>query len=59
MTSYRIISQADASFAVEATDSHRNRFLTASFKTESDARGYIDRQAMLKPDTSPLMGTDD
>jgi hypothetical protein len=59
MTSYRIISQADASFAVEATDPHRNRFLAASFGTEAECRGYIDRQIAITSEALPPMGADD
>jgi hypothetical protein len=47
MTSYRIISQADATFAVEATDPQRNRSVTGNFKTEDEARRYIDRHIAL------------
>lgn len=44
MASYRIVSQADATFAVETRiPRHDPRFL-ASFKTEAEARKYIERQ---------------
>jgi hypothetical protein len=48
MASYRIVSQADATFAVETRIPKHDPCFLASFKTEAVARKYIERQTASK-----------
>jgi hypothetical protein len=42
MASYRIVSQADATFGVETREPDRDPIIAATFKTETEARTYIE-----------------
>ena len=44
MAAYRIVSQADATFGVETRVPEHDPYIAISFKTESEARKYIERQ---------------
>jgi hypothetical protein len=38
---YRIVSQADGTFAVERTEPNREPVISGHFKTEAEARAYV------------------
>jgi hypothetical protein len=49
--SYRIVSQADGTFAVERTDPGKGPVVTGHFKTEAEARHHIADLRKLAPST--------
>jgi hypothetical protein len=49
--SYRIVSQADGTFAVERTDPGKEPVITGHFKTEAEARHHIADLKKLAPST--------
>jgi len=49
--SYRIVSQADDTFAVERTEPGKRPVVTGHFKTEAEARRHIADLKKLVPST--------
>jgi hypothetical protein len=49
--SYRILSQADGTFAVERTEPGKAPVITGRFKTEEEARAHVANLRRLPPDT--------
>ena len=49
--SYRIISQADGTFAIERTEPGKEPVVTGHFKTEEEARHHIADLKTLAPST--------
>jgi hypothetical protein len=49
--SYRILSQADGTFAVERTEPGKGPVITGHFKTEEEARAHVADLKKLPPDT--------
>lgn len=45
--SYRIVSQADGTFAVERTEPGRKPIISERFKTEAEARTYVANQKKM------------
>jgi hypothetical protein len=43
-TFYRIVSQADGTFAIERTEPERKPVISGHFKTEAEARSYVASQ---------------
>ncbi len=48
---YRIISLADGSFAIERTEPGKAPVTTGRFKTEEEARAHVANLKKLPPDT--------
>lgn len=48
---YRIISQADGTFAIERTEPGKEPAITGHFKTEAEARHHIADLKKLAPST--------
>jgi hypothetical protein len=48
---YRIVSQADGTFAIERTVPGKAAVLTGRYKTVEEARGHIADLKKLPPDT--------
>jgi hypothetical protein len=48
---YRIISLADGSFAIERTEPGKAPVITGHFKTEEEARAHVANLKKLPPDT--------
>jgi hypothetical protein len=48
---YRVISQADGSFAIERTEPGKAPAITGHFKTEEEARAHVANLKRLPPDT--------
>jgi 3-hydroxymyristoyl/3-hydroxydecanoyl-(acyl carrier protein) dehydratase len=49
--SYRIVSQADGTFAIERTEPAKEPVITGHFKTEAEARHHIADLKKLAPST--------
>jgi hypothetical protein len=47
MASYRIVSRADGTFGVETKIAEHVPYVAVSFRSEAEARKYIDRQIAL------------
>jgi hypothetical protein len=48
---YRIVSQADGTFAVERTEPGKSPVVTGHFKTEKEARAHVADPRKRPPDT--------
>jgi len=49
--SYRIVGQADGTFAIERTEPGKEPVITGHFKTEAEARRHIADLKKLAPST--------
>jgi hypothetical protein len=51
--SYRIISQADATFAIERTGPNGDQVISGHFQTEAEARSYVAKLAVGQREEIP------